>query len=221
MFGKEAHYDEKGFNWLGKNQEAYQTDGWYEYVNKVLNDEEKNTYYLKTRKLISGVKNYESKTLRENVIDRKEFLSLLCNNLNKTSKSGNKTCIKEVKELYDPFEFDGFSGTIYQHEFRILKPNKLVICCGKDYYRHINRDFDLNEKGDKLFWDIVDYSSGFNEFGKLHNNKPIVKLELSKESKEIIFGYSNIEILCCMHPSARMGSKRKEYENGIKNFLFK
>lgn len=99
--------------WLeGDNGEkGYFTNSWYTYNETIFKGISQrgvmtNTDYLKTRKIIAGLVNYDDiKGLQKDMIGRKQFTSVIVNNLNKTSINGDFAKVNEANELYKPFKF--------------------------------------------------------------------------------------------------------------------
>lgn len=136
----------------------YQTDKYYSYDTSIVNrvvgnnepDKARNTEFNKARKVICGIEEKGETKETENQIYEKLF-SVLHNNLNKTSKNGKYEKRYDSKRqcsyldfqnaVYKDFEFDGFTGNVFLHEIRILKPNKLLFISGTGYDKHIIGDF--------------------------------------------------------------------------------
>lgn len=158
-YGKEAHTDAGSLFDFPSN---YQTDAYYSYDYAIAHRYDKNspipirhckqTNYLKTRKLISGFNENDTSEKRE-----AETLSILNNNLNKTSLGGNLTpcypkerkrkpkdytqCARRDAIVYSPFEFEDVARNIFLHELNILRPTHLIFVSGTGYDNHIIRDF--------------------------------------------------------------------------------
>ena len=163
-FGKEAH---TSAGRLFEYPTKYQSDEYYSYDFAIAHICDKssvipkcdcrNTQYLKTRRIISGIsENGED-------ADEDKVLSILNNNLNKTSLGGNFTpCFTEIdlpknkttdrwksinnqiirdKIVYSPFEFEGVERNIFQHELNILRPTHMIFLSGTGYDNHIIRNF--------------------------------------------------------------------------------
>ena len=168
-------------------------------------------------------------------VDREEsILSVLSNNLNKTSLGGGHTdCYppekpkrktKKYKQfknrddiIYSNFVWNGIDGNIYLHELNILRPTHLVFLSGPDYINHIIRDF-----GSDFYNRIKPMING------LSVETPAVtssEYDLSKEDIHNLFGIndydSGIKILYAYHPFAFIlnGEPRKKYNAIIEGFV--
>ena len=230
ILGQEANTDEGNiFDFL----QQYQKDCYYKYEYKIAHVGEmgisksdcKQTEYLKTRKLICRSNKYEDR--------EKEILSVLSNNLNKTSLNGNRTeCYppgepkRRTKKyiqyklrdemIYSEFCWNGFKGNIYLHELNILRPTHFVFLSGPDYRNHIIRDFGCGfyEKIKNAI-DSLSISDNPAVTGDEYN---LSEEEISKLLR--IDGYkSGIKILFAYHPSARLKEARTVYNKRIEEFL--
>lgn len=234
ILGQEANTDEGN---VFVPSPHYQTDEYYKYEYKIAHVGEpgipkkkcRHTEYLKTRELICGF----DKTAAS--VDREEsILSVLSNNLNKTSLGGGHTdCYppekpkrktKKYKQfknrddiIYSNFVWNGFDGNIYLHELNILRPTHLVFLSGPDYINHIIRDF-----GSDFYNKIKLMING------LSVDTPAVTgsdYDLSKEDIHNLFGIndydSGIKILYAYHPFAFIlnGEPRKKYNAIIEGFV--
>jgi len=234
IYGKEAHTDE---GCVFDFSPEYQNDGYYKYEYKIAHVGEDgiaksacpHTDYLKTRELIARFDKKHEPEERE-----AEILSVLSNNLNKTSLGGGHTeCYPPGKPkrkskkyvqyklrdeaIYTSFEWNGFNGNIFLHELNILRPTHLVFLSGPDYRNHIIRDF-----GSEFYNRIEPMING------LSADMPAITgsdYNLSKEDILDLFdinGYdSGIKILYAYHPFARIlnGEPRENYNAIIERFI--
>ena len=220
--GKEAHTDEGDVTELNSN---YQKDVYYSYDYAIAHryDDEvnipakdaRNTFYLKARKIISGINENNDN------LDEGKVLSILNNNLNKTSFSGRWTpCSNNAKNIelrnsnlddiiYSRFEVDKLNCNIFLHEINILRPNHIIFLCGKGYEHHIERAFgkDFLEKLQKYNKTISINNPCGDAFCISYND-----LGLNSNSDE------KIKIIQTIHPSARLGNKRRDYHTKLKDF---
>lgn len=224
IYGKEAHTDE---GCVFDFSPEYQNDGYYKYEYKIAHVGEpgipkkkcRHTEYLKTRELIARFDKKHEPEERE-----AEILSVLSNNLNKTSLGGNPTPFdEEVKNVvYGEFSytFNGIKSechNIFWHELNILRPTHLLFISGKEYDKHIERDF-----GEKFYNRIKPMING------LSADTPAITgsdNDLSKEDIHNLFGIndydSGIKILYAYHPFAFIlnGEPRKKYNAIIEGFI--
>ena len=234
IYGQEANTDE---GCVFDFSPQYQKDGYYKYEYKIAHVSEKGipksecrqTEYLKTRELIACFDKSLNPEKRE-----AEILSVLSNNLNKTSLKGKRTgCYppgepkrktekyKQYKFrdeiIYTSFNWNGFNGNIFLHELNLLRPTHLVFLSGPDYINHIIRDFGSDF-----------YNKIKPMIDKLSVETPAVigsEYNLSKDDIHNLFGingyYSGIKILYAYHPSARIlnGETRKKYNAIIEGFI--
>ena len=227
-YGKEANSQDGQIDVFDKD---YQDDAYYTYDFAIVNPEltEKkdsyNRFYLKTRKIISGLKHNEAPSYDK-------ILSILNNNLNKTSFMGkytpcsrnkkytgkNKALYELVNEMdkivYSEFEYNGITKNIFIHELNILRPTHLVFLCGKGYNNHFKRDF-----GEKF------YIKANETINKLSVKDKTISdsLTLNKQTIQDIFGlegYERINLIFAIHPSAHMSAGiRKTYEDKLTDFI--
>lgn len=230
ILGQEANTDEGNiFDFLRQ----YQNDCYYKYEYKIAHvgemgiskSECRLTEYLKTRKLICRSNNNEDR--------ESEILSVLSNNLNKTSLKGKRTeCYPpgepnrksgkyeqyklRDKIIYSEFCWKGFMGNIYLHELNILRPTHLVFLSGPGYRNHIIRDF-----GGGFYEKIKNAIDSLS----VSDNPAVADDEYNLSEKEIsklfhIDGYkSGIKILYAYHPFARLKEARTVYNKRIEDFL--
>lgn len=238
-FGKEAH---TSAGRLFEYPTKYQSDEYYSYDFAIahIGDEPsvipkcdcRNTQYLKTRRIISGIgANGED-------ADEGKVLSILNNNLNKTSLGGNFTpCYTENdlpkkektdkwkniynqiirdKIVYSPFEFEGVERNIYLHELSILRPTHLIFLSGTGYNNHIIRDF-----GESFFKEKIEPL-----MAELSMDTPVSKSQSVLTKDEIkewfnIDGYdTEIEIIYAYHPSAHLSENaRQKYNDDLSKFV--
>ena len=221
IYGQEANTDE---GCVFDFSPQYQKDGYYKYEYKIAHVSEKGipksecrqTEYLKTRELIACFDKSLNPEKRE-----AEILSVLSNNLNKTSLKGKRTgCYppgepKRKTEKYKQYKFR--DEIIYTYELNLLRPTHLVFLSGPDYINHIIRDFGSDF-----------YNKIKPMIDKLSVETPAVigrEYNLSKDDIHNLFGingyYSGIKILYAYHPSARIlnGETRKKYNAIIEGFI--
>lgn len=231
LYGKEANSQDGRVEIFDNN---YQNDAYYTYDYAIANPDKTekkqsyNRFFLKTRKLISGIENSDIPTYDK-------VLSILHNNLNKTSFMGKYTpcfnnkvyngknnkikainkIINEIdKTVYSDFKFNGITQNVFFHELNILKPTHLVFLCGKGYNNHIKRDF-----GEKFYEEVNKSINSLNV-----KNKPISdSVKLNKKQIQKIFGFENydcINLIFALHPSAHMTSAiRNGYEQSLSEFI--
>lgn len=227
-FGKEAHTKEGN---LFDFPHQYQTDAYYKYDYAIahIDDKDSNipkshcpqTQYLKTRKLISGFDSIKSAVERESAI-----LSILNNNLNKTSLGGKYTpCyLKLAKKtnqslirdaiVYSEFEYENFLGTIFLHELNILRPTHLVFLSGKGYDNHIVRDF-----GKEFYNKLKHAISNLKKDNPVSDEIVLTSDEIKQWFKIDDYG-TNIKIIYAYHPSGRFTkNEREEYMKRIAEFV--
>ena len=224
IYGKEAHTDE---GCVFDFSPQYQKDGYYKYEYKIAHVGEKGipkskcrqTEYLKTRELIARFDKKHEPEERE-----AEILSVLSNNLNKTSLGGDPTPFdEEVKNVvYGEFSYtyNGIKSechNVFWHELNILRPTHLLFISGKGYDKHIKCDF-----GEKFYNRIKPMING------LSADTPAITgsdYNLSKEDILNLFGIndydSGIKILYAYHPFAFIlnGEPRKKYNAIIEGFV--
>lgn len=232
VYGKEAHTDSGRL--LRKNP-LYQKDEYYRYDYAIAHRNDENspipasdcpeTQYLKTRKIICGIKEDEKPS-------EDRILSFLNNNLNKSSIGGNYTpCNKVIDKLiYGKFEYyykDSKSecGNIYWHELKILKPTHLLFISGKGYDEHIKRDF-----GGDFYKSVIETLINQLKNGKSDctPTSDIVELNNTKIKEYLrIPDYfdsdkKTMRVMYAYHPSARLSDEvRKMYNEKIKAFIGK
>lgn len=226
VYGKEAHTDSGR---LLEENPLYQTDEYYRYDYAIAHRNDENspippsdcpeTQYLKTRKLICGIE--EDKKPSE-----ERILSILNNNLNKSSIGGNYTpCNKVIDDLiYGRFEYKSESRNIYLHELNILRPTHLLFISGKGYDEHIKRDF-----GEKFYDGVVkDLIRELKDITKEAGYEPSSKTaELGNEEIKKYFEIDKyfeteqkMKIIYAYHPSARFSAEaREEYIKRIKEYV--
>lgn len=237
-FGKEAH---TSAGRLFEKPTNYQSDEYYSYDYSIAHicDESslipkcdcRNTEYLKTRRIISGIgKNGEG-------ADERKVLSILNNNLNKTSLGGNLTpCyskndlpkneatdkwkninnqIIRDKIVYSPFEFEGVERNIFQHELNILRPTHLIFLSGTGYINHIIRDFGKSFYEDKIKPLMMEISLD-SPVSKSHS---IITKDEIKDWFNIDEYDTGIEIIYAYHPSAHLSENaRLVYNDALSEF---
>ena len=223
-FGKEANTNAGELFHFSEN---YQNDIWYSYEYAIahINDESiyipkkdcPQTFYLKTRKAISGFDEKATAEIRE-----KQILSILNNNLNKTSFNGKRPEWNEQlsKIIYSEYDFDNFSGNIFLHELNILRPTHLVFISGKGYTAEIKRAF-----GEEFLSRIFPLLSCLKLPKKGNNQLPVPvsePLTLRKEEIENLWGiknYSSLNIIYAFHPSAHLSKARDRYIEELCSFV--
>ncbi|MCQ4021757.1 MULTISPECIES: hypothetical protein [unclassified Ruminococcus] len=223
IIGKEANdKDYKLENYIEDFENDYQHDINYSYEYAISHPKEtyakdrKNTCYLKTRKLVSNFDN-NLKSCSEDL--EKAILSVLVNNLNKTSINGKLTPYNDNEFLYQEFKYNQLTHSVYVHELNILKPTHIIFLSGKGYDKHIIRDF-----GKDFYEELRDKIQSVNT-----NNKPIsTTLKLNNDSIEKLLGIENyftnindeLKIIYAIHPSAHMTVlTRNKYEESLKEFI--
>lgn len=237
-YGKEAH---TSAGRLFEYPTKYQKDEYYSYdfaiahicdkTSDIPKCDCRNTQYLKTRRIISGIsENGED-------ADEDKVLSILNNNLNKTSLGGNFTpCFTEIdlpkkkttdkwkniynqiirdKIVYSSFEFEGVERNIFQHELNILRPTHMIFLSGTGYDNHIIRNFGKAFFDEKIKLLMKDISL----------ESPVSKSQSILTKDEIkewfnIDGYdTEIKIIYAYHPSAHLSqAARSAYNNALSKF---
>lgn len=240
-FGKEAH---TSAGRLIEKPSNYQSDEYYSYDFAIahIGDEQSHippsdcpqTAYLKTRRIISGISE-DGKDA-----DEKKVLSILINNLNKTSVGGKYTpCFTEddmpkrkstQKEyevnqsllrdriVYSPFEFEGVERNIYLHELNILRPTHLIFLSGTGYNNHIIRDFGINGRVffEKKIRPLIEELSMDNP---VSNSQSVLDKDEIKEWFNIDGYDTEIKIKYAYHPSAHLSQvARSAYNDALSKF---
>jgi len=215
IFGREANTQDYKFdNRQDFFDKIYQHDLCYSYEYAIAHPNEsyakdrKNTFYLKTRKLICG--------FNDDKPDEASICSVLINNLNKTSFMGKFTpCDKDFdNSLYSDFDYNGLKKNVFIHELNILRPTHLIFLCGKGYDNHIIRNFGENfyKEIEILIKDISSKKNPVSGTKTLEPGK--VKDLLGIEN------YGELKILYATHPSAPMkGNIRDEYKSKLEKFI--
>lgn len=231
LYGKEANSQDGRIEIFDKN---YQNDAYYTYDYAIVNPdktskkESYNRFFLKTRKIVSDIEDGETQTYDK-------VLSILNNNLNKTSFMGKYTpCFnnnpykgkkQELYQLvnkmenivYSEFEFNGIKRNIFIHELNILRPTHLVFLCGKGYNNHIKRDFG------KKFYDNVNIANIINNSINVKETPVSKPVMLDKQQIQKIFGLEDYEcfnLIFAIHPSAHMTVNiRNKYEVTLSDFI--
>ncbi len=230
LYGKEANSQDGRVEIFDTN---YQDDAYYTYDFAIVNPEitEKkdsyNRFFLKTRKIISGLKHNEAPSYDK-------VLCILNNNLNKTSLMGkytpcynnkiyrgkNKALYELVNQVdnivYSEFKYNDITKNVFIHELNILRPTHLVFLCGKGYNNHIKRDF-----GEK-FYNYIKVNDVINSLRV--KDSPVSKtVSLNSQQIQNIFGledYEYINLIFAIHPSAHMsGDIRDKYEERLRRFI--
>ncbi len=221
-FGKEANTNKGNVTVFN---EDYQKDIYYSYDYAIAHryDEKvnipakdaPNTFYLKARKIISGIclDNYN---LNEDFV-----LSILNNNLNKTSLSGKYTpCSHNTKNnifknydlddiVYSKFDNEDLNANIFLHEINILEPTHIIFLCGKGYDEHIKRAF-----GSHFLNILLEHNKNLSVKNPCGDIFDISYKDLGLQN----YAHDRIKIMQTIHPSAHIGDKRKEYHDKLKYF---
>lgn len=212
FIGREAHHDKGSLNDVFC-ENSYLTDEYTDYEDEIVKGEAKETNFLKTRRLLSGFDDYNSR-LTGQVKDGFKLMSLLVNNLNKTSFSGKATkCDADLNTIYQKFKYDGscIEANVFIHELNILKPDVLVMLCGRGYDEHIIRAFGEN---------FYEYIKSKQVFDVKQNIKAVSEIILiDKEKVKAWFGIDDysFSVVYGFHPSARLKKEiRVEYEKALR-----
>ena len=225
--GKEANSKDYKLKEFKKDfAEIYQHDMNYSYEYAISHPNEsyarnrKNTFYLKTRKIVCGIKeaNYNNFKSKDQLLE-KMLLSVLNNNLNKFSKNGQYTpCDDNTNNIYaGSFNFKDLSANVFIHELNILRPTHIIFWCGKNYDNHIIRAFGNNF-----------YKEVFSKLDINFSHKTVSDIfYLYNKDIESLFKIKNyfsdekqpLKILYSYHPSAHIKNREKAYNNKITNFL--
>lgn len=208
LIGKEAHHDNGSLGDVFLKN-TYLTDKYYKYEYEISRGIAKETFFLRTRRLLSGITDYKHKSYPD-ANEAFAVTSLLVNNLNKTSDCGKRTvCSDDLRFVYEPFEADGWErkANVFIHELNILKPDILVMLTGRDYEKHIKRAF-----GEEFYEHLVSK----NMFNISIKEKPISEIiEIDREKVKEWYGIENysFKVIYGFHPSARMSRElRNKYE---------
>lgn len=207
FLGKEAHDKYSHLNEFEKELDDYFISSSYHYEKMIRYDESRiNKNFLKARKVCAGLA--PDTRFKDNEPQYRCFTSVLVNNLNKVSYSGNFTSVdKGLNDIYSSFEYEGHLGNIYYHEMRILKPEKLVFATG-NYMSHLERDFG-KEVADELKRSWKTLYLGKN--GEHRTISEVGEIEYAGEKMKYIYGY---------HPNAHLNSEdRKKYNEAIRTFV--
>lgn len=209
LIGKEAHHDRVPLSDVFYRN-RYLTDQYYDYEYEIFKGSARESNFLKTRRLLSGINDYNSRLTgrSENGFD---IMSLLVNNLNKTSYLGQKTaCTEDLQFIYEPFVYDGLKANVFVHELNILRPDVLVMLTGRGYDKHIERAFG-NE-----FYNFIKSEHAFN----IEQNKKTVSdtIRIDTETIEKWYGIKkySFNVIYGFHPSSRMKKQaRCQYEESL------
>lgn len=230
-YGQEAHTDSGS---LTVFPDHYRTSAFYSYDYAIAHyydepippDHRPWSQYLRVRRILSGI------DVGRNDDDEDKVLSLLNNNLNKTSLGGDHTPAEKYLSkryrkpqeptiddmAYFPFTFRGFTGTVYHHELDILRPTHLVFLSGKGYDNHIYRDL-----GEQFYRRVIAEKIRPE---RLTFNNPVLKASVGNEEISACFGIHDyfknsgtMKIVYAYHPSAHLPrDTRAEYERRLKEF---
>lgn len=220
VFGQEAH-DTLNENTLYTfpPEKYYLSEESYSYNKSIHAGDRKKaprTLFLKQRLKIAGLDldSLGSGALTDHDVVR--FESVLLNNLNKTSYKGDHTPVKSdgiLADIYQNVEYEAKSYTVFEHEFRILRPNRIVFLCGKGYGRHIERDFST----------MLDYNGvikpALNKLS-LKDDNCIVSAPISFQYEDVANETIHARAILCYHPNAHMTyGQRKDYNREILEFI--
>ncbi len=144
IFGQEAHDTNNAWTINKSPEDYYLTEFPYDLaIHNCDRQKAPRTLFLKQRILLAGMdKKCANRPFTED--EKQDFHSVLINNLNKTSYAGDHLGVIDhglLARIYDPFEYEGTLGTIFEHELIILRPRKIVFLTGKGYWSHMKRDF--------------------------------------------------------------------------------
>ncbi len=212
LFGQEAHDTSSSLRDFHLDQylnpESYSYE---EYIHGEKKHPEgrrnlMSTNFLKTRKICAGIES-DVKFIN-NEAAYKQFTSVLVNNLNKLSYGGKSTPVdKRLNDFYKQFTFDEEEGNIFFHEFRILKPEKIVFATGS-YIKHLERAFGK---------EVADQLKGSWQTLSLRKDGPHKTIS---DPGQFVFAGITIKYIYGYHPNAHLkDADRKSYENSIKNFV--
>lgn len=207
MIGKEAHHGNEVWDIFDYKEKYIKDEAvWYKYENEIIQNKANKTQYLKARKIIAGCDPYDFSP---------QCMAALVNNLNKVSKGGKETHdYDSFKKIYEPFMYDGKILNVFQHELLILKPKKIVCCCGKGYNKHLERAF-----GYKVLNKIVN-NEAYNQYGVTFDK--IQCFEVTFDDDEIVEGLGSIKFMLAIHPSAHLRKDVREgYNSKISEFVSK
>ncbi len=221
IFGQESH-DTKSEETLFSlcPQQYHLKDNGYLYNEEIHSKNVKaapRTLFLQQRFKLAGLSECCKNREQLSPVDKSQFESILLNNLNKTSFEGEHTSVKKkgiIKQIYEEFEFEGRSCTVFEHEFQILKPRKIVFLCGKSYFNHIRRDFKT------LFESNLDEIQ--NGLGNLKLNE---KYHQVSEPIRISYKPDEADAFCTdiilgYHPNAHMKEElRATYDECLVKFV--
>lgn len=206
LFGKEANDTNSNIAFFNNALELYKQSVSYRYMADIKNDKAKNTDFLKARKACAGL---EHESFKDDSAAFKQFSGVLINNLNKVSYGGKRTLLEDrFKEtIYRKFNYDGETENVFFHEFRILKPRKVIFLCGTDqgYIEHLKWHF-----GEKIG----------EEIGACMTELSLDEGHLFCEGKSFCFAENkDIKYFYGYHPSARrLSSFREEYKKKLRDY---
>lgn len=202
MYGQEEHYH------IDKKQnplDSFLQDAQYKFPTRIVNGKADKTQYLRTRFVIPGLAKAPYYAFPQFPLNEKDcvtFNSVLSNNVNKFSYCGQHTRVEDVpEELYHEILFNGVSCSIFLHELKILKPQRLVLLTGKGYGGQVSRDF--GRLGDRIIAEYHNLSYSSLVYGFMLDREEVKELTngIYEESLHIVIGY---------HPGAYM---KKETRN--------
>ena len=210
VFGQESH-DTKNEHtlWDWAPVDYYLEESSYAYSKSIHEGNRKlapKTLFLKQRFKLAGL---DPKGNLDSDVDKLKFESILLNNLNKTSYKGSHTPIKKdggiLDKLYQNIEFEGKKLTIFEHEVCILRPDRIIIMCGRSYLSHLKRDFKT----------MLSFQNIDEAVKKLSINNCLVSAPI-----QIAYEESLTSILLTYHPNAHMTTyQRCDYDNKLRAFI--
>ena len=217
IFGQEAHDTNNAWTINKSPEDYYLTEFPYDLaIHNCDRQKAPRTLFLKQRILLAGMdKECANRAFTED--EKQAFHCELINNLNKTSFAGDHLGVISnglLARIYDPFEYEGIWGTIFEHELNILRPRRIVFLTGKSYWGHMERDFRT----------IFAYGC----LGKLMREQ-VMNLNMSSKpvSDPVEFRYGSwspeedCRAVVCYHPNARMRKDVREalYDKVMLDFV--
>lgn len=210
VFGQESH-DTKNEHtlWDWAPADYFQDESSYAYSQSIHAGNRKlapRTLFLKQRFKLAGL---DPRINLDNDAEKLTFESILLNNLNKTSYKGNHTPVKNdggiLDRLYQQIEFENKELTIFEHEVRILRPDRIIFMCGRSYLNHVKRDFETMLNSQPIDKAVLNLS---------------INTSLISEPIRMDYEDFHTSILLTYHPNAHMTAcQRSNYDSKLRTFI--